>query len=351
MRRTLRTEALSILFAAAALMSGCGGSVPLGKPSEDGGNKGSGGATGNTSASGTKADAAAGSGGATGDMFMDAPVATGGNANPGGTGGNGGTGGTTRGGGSAGGSGGSVGGVTGSSSPVLDAGIENGALLCDGVPPPDAGCAYGTPTWFCVPINSGDFWQFICPVSLTDAGASTGGRGGSADAGLGGTGGMTNSGGSEASGGMGGSGGGTTGTAGSSAGVCAGSAPCQEAFICNGQSCSGSWTCIASGRKCGNVVSYCGCDGVTFSSPENCPNRPIAYLGTCQAGASCSLAVMTCTIAGPVCASGQVPEILNGCYSGRCVPIGSCGCTLASDCPDSNQYTCNQLLKRCTYYL
>jgi hypothetical protein len=62
-------------------------------------------------------------------------------------------------------------------------------------------------------------------------------------------------------------------------------------------------------------------------------------------------AAMTCTIAAPACAQGQVQEILNGCYSGRCVPIGSCGCTSTSDCPYPSQYTCNQSLKRCTYYL
>jgi hypothetical protein len=350
MRPTLRTEALSIFFAAAALMGGCGGSVPLGTQYKDGGNTGGGGATGNPSASEPEADAAAGSGG--GNAYIDAPVATGGSAKPGSTGGStGGTtggggiagssggngmGGTTGGGGIAGSSGGRVGGATGSSAPTFDAGSKDGALLCDGVPPPDADCAYGTPTWYCVPIDRGDVWSFVCPVSPSDAGGGAGGRGGAADAG---------------SGGAGGSGGGTTGTASSGASTCTGSAPCQgRAAVCSGQSCGGVWTCQALGL-CGDVVFYCGCDGVTFTSPYGCPNRPDAYLGTCETGANCSQAAMSCTIAGPACAQGQVPEILNGCYTGRCVPIGSCGCTSANDCPDTRQYTCNQSLQRCTYYL
>jgi hypothetical protein len=342
MRRTLRAEVLSMLFAATALVSGCGAKARPGTEHRDGGNTGSGGATGDTPASGTGVDAAASSGG--GGAFIDAPVATGGSANPGGSGGNGSTGGTTGGGGIAGGSGGSAGGVTGSSARVIDAGVQDGALLCGGVSPPDAGCAYRTPVWYCNPIDRGDVWVFTCPLPPTDAGGGSGGRGGSAGTSSGGAG-------TGGTAGIGGTGGSAGGTGGSGASTCAGSAPCQGAAICSGQSCGGSWTCVLSGRKCGDVVSYCGCDGVTFTSPDGCPNRPVAYLGTCETGANCSQAAMTCTTAGPVCPQGVVAEILNGCYSGRCVPIGSCGCTSANDCPDRGQYTCDQSLKRCTYYL
>jgi hypothetical protein len=70
-------------------------------------------------------------------------------------------------------------------------------------------------------------------------------------------------------------------------------------------------------------------------------------------GVSCSQSKVICNMITPSCPAMQVPELnANGnCYTGDCIPIGSCACQAATDCPDNDQYTCNNGTKRCTPYL
>lgn len=62
--------------------------------------------------------------------------------------------------------------------------------------------------------------------------------------------------------------------------------------------------------------------------------------------ASCDPRRVLCRAAPPSCPQGQVPSIDGSCW-GACVPIESCGCTVADDCPDPSQYTCHLSARAC----
>jgi len=120
--------------------------------------------------------------------------------------------------------------------------------------------------------------------------------------------------------------------------------PCTNAGVCTGTTCGESWRCVLTGRACGAEVAHCGCDGVTFIAPSGCATRPYAFLGDCEAGARCG--PVGCTIASPDCAlQNEVPEIVDGCFSGHCVPFDQCSCSEPSDCPST--YTCDLVTGRC----
>jgi len=75
--------------------------------------------------------------------------------------------------------------------------------------------------------------------------------------------------------------------------------------------------------------------------------------GGTTSGVSCSQAKLLCKIATPACPAMQVPELTSEgtCFTGQCIPIANCSCSSPTDCPDNNQYTCNNSTKRCTPYL
>lgn len=53
----------------------------------------------------------------------------------------------------------------------------------------------------------------------------------------------------------------------------------------------------------------------------------------------CDLRKVLCRIVQPTCPEGQVPSVEGSCY-GSCVPIESCACSAAAECPFSDRYTC-----------
>jgi len=55
----------------------------------------------------------------------------------------------------------------------------------------------------------------------------------------------------------------------------------------------------------------------------------------------CDLRSVECRIAQPICADNQVPSVNGSCF-GPCVPIESCACSTADECPFSDRYTCWQ---------
>lgn len=56
---------------------------------------------------------------------------------------------------------------------------------------------------------------------------------------------------------------------------------CQSG-ICEGEGCGGESKCAASRRRCTrDLVSYCGCDGVTFQNSGSCAGRPFKKRGPC----------------------------------------------------------------------
>jgi|GEM_PF-1826644 len=152
-----------------ALLGGAGCDVDRsgtsgGGPGTGGGGSGTGGVAG--SGAGGQAGGTAASGGRAG---TGGQIGSGGGFGSGGLG-VGGSGGPGGGGGSTGSSGGAGGGAS-------DAGSADAVLLCDGVPPPDAGCPYLTPIWTCLPIDRGDIWMYTCPdPPLPDGGVAADAR-------------------------------------------------------------------------------------------------------------------------------------------------------------------------------
>lgn len=55
----------------------------------------------------------------------------------------------------------------------------------------------------------------------------------------------------------------------------------------------------------------------------------------------CDLRKVECRAAQPGCPENQVPSV-NGVCFGPCVPIESCACAAAQDCPFNDRYTCWQ---------
>lgn len=72
--------------------------------------------------------------------------------------------------------------------------------------------------------------------------------------------------------------------------------------------------------------------------------------GAGDGGTSCDPRKALCRSLPPTCAAGQVPSIDGSCW-GPCVPIATCTCTSAADCPDANQYTCHLSRGVCDYYV
>jgi hypothetical protein len=189
-------------------------------------------------------------------------------------------------------------------------------------------------------------------------GAATGGvaSGGTAS----GSGAASSSGGTTSTGGAsnpgGGSAGGSTSSGGGTTlpGECKANAPCDSG-VCAGDSCAEAWSCVPSPGGCTkDLVEYCGCDGVTFMDSGTCPTRPYSNQGPCSKGTlvDCNPEHITCLpiIAPPECPEGQVYSVTNNCH-GDCVPIDQCACNAPADCPNNDQYTCNNSTGACTYYL
>lgn len=53
----------------------------------------------------------------------------------------------------------------------------------------------------------------------------------------------------------------------------------------------------------------------------------------------CDPKQVTCKVATPECPANQVPSVEGTCW-GECVKIDQCACSVASDCPNQNEYTC-----------
>ena len=53
----------------------------------------------------------------------------------------------------------------------------------------------------------------------------------------------------------------------------------------------------------------------------------------------CDLRKVVCRSAVPECPQFQVPSVSGTCY-GPCVPIDSCACSVAEECPYNEEYTC-----------
>ncbi|MEO8700904.1 MAG: hypothetical protein ABI867_12725 [Kofleriaceae bacterium] len=128
------------------------------------------------------------------------------------------------------------------------------------------------------------------------------------------------------------------------AGFCTTSEDCPDGFHCDDRSSCVPDTCDAdnacpTGQVCdnGQCTSTCECSsdaeaqaggyGYCDEATSTC------YPGTDPAG-SCGGAV-TCATDAPNCAVGEVPLIVDGCYTGACKAIAQCDVTPACDALDN----------------
>lgn len=97
-------------------------------------------------------------------------------------------------------------------------------------------------------------------------------------------------------------------------------ASCGGAMCGGGEVCQGAPGCVAT-WACGaaactrDLVSYCGCDGVTFRSSGSCPGRPYLHRGAC--GGACeaqeAAGVGACDALIGVFFDGVACRYLSGC--------------------------------------
>jgi hypothetical protein len=125
--------------------------------------------------------------------------------------------------------------------------------------------------------------------------------------------------------------------------TCSVDQPCVNGN-CQGLSCDKAWSCFGhfAPHPCpvDIVVPYCGCDGKTYYFPVTCPEVPYEYAGECGDGVNCDPNDVRCAQPEPDCSPGSVASVVAGCY-GPCVPINSCRCIFAFECPKRELYDCN----------
>jgi hypothetical protein len=100
---------------------------------------------------------------------------------------------------------------------------------------------------------------------------------------------------------------------------------------------------------CGQIPVTSGCCPCP-SGTVNVFSCGAADSGAGSGGVSCDTRRVRCPALPPTCPAGQVVSVPGSCY-GPCVPIDSCVCAAAADCPDANQYTCHMSATRCGPYV
>lgn len=134
--------------------------------------------------------------------------------------------------------------------------------------------------------------------------------------------------------------------------ACTSEEPCQVG-PCVGDACGERWECGEPTRTCeARVAAYCSCEGETFWASANCPDRPIASEGLCPGAVGCNPNEVRgdCDRERPECPTMQVPQVEEGCWTGECVPVETCACSSATDCPE-DEFTCWLFAKHCGPYV
>ena len=136
--------------------------------------------------------------------------------------------------------------------------------------------------------------------------------------------------------------------------ACSVTQPCTGGFLCVGYECGIAWACETHyiepdggtlEHPCPpETATYCGCDGVTYTSPATCPDRPYRHVGECGSGYDCDPLDDRCG-GMPTCPQGQTASIdFDNCFS-DCVPSTSCRCEFVWECPQG--YTCDTNARYC----
>jgi hypothetical protein len=131
--------------------------------------------------------------------------------------------------------------------------------------------------------------------------------------------------------------------------ACSGTRPCAADLICHGLRCDERWECLPhqKAHPCPvEMVSYCGCDGVTFQALSSCADRPFAHIGACDDGVNCDPTDLLCSAEEPNCEQGTLASVVKGAY-GPCVPFASCRCEYLWECPHREKYACDRTTWRC----
>jgi hypothetical protein len=118
---------------------------------------------------------------------------------------------------------------------------------------------------------------------------------------------------------------------------------CEEGGFCTTDAdCGSGYHCDTSRSSCEpNTTTTCSSDADCTGTGQFCDPTS----GACQQG-SCG-GTITCNTAAPVCASGSVPTIYNGCYTGDCLAVASCD--VAPTCAAINDETdCLNRTNDCT---
>lgn len=127
---------------------------------------------------------------------------------------------------------------------------------------------------------------------------------------------------------------------------CADNGFCEEAGFCTqDEDCGDGFYCNVPRASCEPISCTCSTDAEAVDQGyDYCDETK----GTCQTGVdpngTCA-GELTCNVARPNCPAGQVPTVLDGCWTGLCSPVDACeappacahindeaSCSARSDC-------------------
>jgi hypothetical protein len=79
------------------------------------------------------------------------------------------------------------------------------------------------------------------------------------------------------------------------------------------------------------------CDVTRCSDAGSVAPSAVCRAGRCRLSVNCDDSEVTCRVAIPECAPGELPEVVDACYTGRCYEAKQCGqVTSCDDCEEGD---------------